>query len=73
MVECQCFNLHSGDCGFVAVRVDVSDTASVAKMVERLVAHFGRLDGAINAAGVEGARGPIHNARASATSSPASS
>ena len=25
-----------------------------------MVAHFGRLDGAINAAGVEGARGPIH-------------
>lgn len=44
----------------LAVEVDVSDPSSVQSMMVQIVSKFGRLDGALNAAGVEGERAPIH-------------
>lgn len=41
------------------VRVDVRDEAEVRALVERAVARFGRLDVAVNNAGVEGELGPV--------------
>jgi NAD(P)-dependent dehydrogenase (short-subunit alcohol dehydrogenase family) len=38
----------------IAIAADVSDGAAVAKAVDQIVAHFGRLDGAFNNAGVDG-------------------
>ena len=43
----------------VAIVADVALSASVAGMVERTVAHFGRLDAAFNNAGMSGAFQPI--------------
>ena len=42
------------------VECDVREEASVAAAVDATVAHFGRLDGAFNNAGVGGGRGPLH-------------
>lgn len=42
------------------VACDVREETSVAAAVEATVAHFGRLDGAFNNAGVGGIRGPLH-------------
>jgi NAD(P)-dependent dehydrogenase (short-subunit alcohol dehydrogenase family) len=47
-----------------AVTVDVQDEASVDAMVQRAVRRFGRLDGALNAAGIEGTRAPVHETSA---------
>jgi NAD(P)-dependent dehydrogenase (short-subunit alcohol dehydrogenase family) len=41
------------------VATDVRDEASVAALVERTVAHFGRLDLAVNAAGIGGDLAPL--------------
>jgi NAD(P)-dependent dehydrogenase (short-subunit alcohol dehydrogenase family) len=43
----------------IAIQADVSDEAAVKAMVEATVAHFGRLDGALNNAGISGQIGPI--------------
>lgn len=37
-----------------AVRVDVSESSDVQRMVDHAIATFGRLDYAVNAAGIEG-------------------
>jgi NAD(P)-dependent dehydrogenase (short-subunit alcohol dehydrogenase family) len=44
----------------LAVTADVSDASQVAAMVARTVEHFGRLDYAVNNAGVINERGPAH-------------
>ena len=44
----------------IAVQVDVADEKSVAAMMKAAIDEFGRLDGALNAAGIEGERAPIH-------------
>ena len=44
----------------LAITVDVGSSASVDKMVAAAVAKFGRLDGAVNAAGIEGERARLH-------------
>jgi NAD(P)-dependent dehydrogenase (short-subunit alcohol dehydrogenase family) len=44
-----------GDCLFIAC--DVTDDNSVRKAVEQTAAHFGRLDAAFNAAGIDGEHG----------------
>ncbi|MBF5005903.1 SDR family NAD(P)-dependent oxidoreductase [Diaphorobacter caeni] len=41
------------------VRADVADEAQVAHLVDQCVQRFGRLDAAVNSAGLEGARGSI--------------
>ena len=43
-----------------AIALDVSDAASVEKMVAQAIDFTGRLDGAVNAAGIEGARASVH-------------
>lgn len=40
--------------GAIGIRADVADEESVARMVETTVSQFGRLDGAVNNAGVSG-------------------
>ena len=47
-----------------AVEVDVSNEESVARMVSAAVKRFGRLDGALNAAGIEGHRAKLHESSA---------
>lgn len=44
---------------YLPVAVDVTDEGSVEAMVDRAVAHFGRIDGVVTAAGVAGG-GPVH-------------
>ncbi|HEX6787220.1 MAG TPA: glucose 1-dehydrogenase [Acidimicrobiales bacterium] len=44
----------------VFVPTDVSDAAAVAALVARATGDFGRLDCAVNAAAIEGERGPLH-------------
>ena len=44
----------------VFVRTDVSDAAAVEALVGRATSDFGRLDCAVNAAAIEGERGPLH-------------
>src|SRR4051794_4229726 len=41
------------------IRADVREEAEVRALVEQTVARFGRLDVAVNNAGIEGATGPI--------------
>jgi NAD(P)-dependent dehydrogenase (short-subunit alcohol dehydrogenase family) len=43
-----------------SIDVDVADETSVDAMVAAAVKAFGRLDGAVNAAGIEGGRAPLH-------------
>ena len=45
-------------------QVDVTDEGSVVGMVSYAVERHGRLDGAVNAAGVEGERAPLHHSSA---------
>lgn len=44
----------------VFVPTDVSDAAAVEALVARATSDFGRLDCAVNAAAIEGERGPLH-------------
>jgi glucose 1-dehydrogenase len=44
----------------VFVATDVSDAAAVEALVARATSDFGRLDCAVNAAAIEGERGPLH-------------
>jgi NAD(P)-dependent dehydrogenase (short-subunit alcohol dehydrogenase family) len=44
----------------VFVPTDVSDAVAVAALVARATGDFGRLDCAVNAAAIEGERGPLH-------------
>ena len=44
----------------VFVPTDVSDAAAVEALVARATGDFGRLDCAVNAAAIEGERGPLH-------------
>ena len=44
----------------VFVPTDVSDAAAAEALVARATSHFGRLDCAVNAAAIEGERGPLH-------------
>ncbi len=48
---------HDGEAAFI--QADVRREDEVARLVDETVAHFGRLDAAINAAGTEGTPGPI--------------
>lgn len=43
-----------------AIGVDVADEASVTAMINAVISRFGRLDCALNAAGIEGDRAPLH-------------
>ena len=45
-------------------QVDVTNEVSVDRMVSSAVERYGRIDGAINAAGVEGERAPLHQSSA---------
>lgn len=50
----------AGPCLAIPESVDVADEASVAAMIDTAVGRFGRLDMALNAAGIEGERAPLH-------------
>jgi NAD(P)-dependent dehydrogenase (short-subunit alcohol dehydrogenase family) len=48
----------------IAVACDVRDEDSIDRAIATVIDRYGRLDGAFNNAGVGGARGPVHEARA---------